>query len=161
MRRQHTSLKELLKQVLPAPARERVYSVELVHKRWAEVVGDELARRSEPEALSQGVLTVRVTDPVWGKMIYKLQDRIIPALNRALGSSLVRRINFTKRSRFERPPPEVERQEREPEAVEPPPLVVDAAAAIEEPELRELVLRSAAHYLNAQQREKLKRRRRK
>ena len=152
MRRQHASLKELLKQVLPAPARERIYSVELIHKRWADVVGVELARRSEPEALSQGVLTVRVIDPVWGKMIYKLQDRIIPALNRALGSSLVRRINFTKRSRFERPPPEVERQEREPEAVEPPPLVVDAAATIEEPELRQLVLRSAAHYFNAQQR---------
>ncbi len=154
-------MKELLKQVLPAPARERVYSVELVHKRWAEVVGLELARRSEPEALSQGVLTVRVTDPVWGKMIYKLQDRIIPALNRAVGSSLVRRINFTKRSRLEHPPPENDRQEREPEAVEAPPLVVEAAAAIEEPDLRQLVLRSAAQYLNAQQCEKLKRRRRK
>ena len=138
-----------------------MYSVELIYQRWAEVVGHELARRSEPEALSQGVLTVRVTDPVWGKMIYKLQDRIIPTLNRAVGSSLVRRINFTKRSRLERPPPENERQERPPEAVEPPPLVVEAAAAIEEPELRELVLRSAAHYLNAQQKEKLKRRRRK
>ena len=138
-----------------------MYSVELIYQRWAEVVGHELARRSEPEALSQGVLTVRVTDPVWGKMIYKLQDRIIPTLNRAVGSSLVRRINFTKRSRLERPPPENEPQERPPEAVEPPPLVVEAAAAIEEPELRELVLRSAAHYLNAQQKEKLKRRRRK
>ena len=155
------SLKELLKQVLPPGARERVYSVELIHKRWAEAVGDELARRSEPEALSQGVLTVRVIDPVWGKMIYKLQDRIIPALNRAVGSSLVRRINFTKRSRLERPPPEKDRQEREPEAPEPPPLVVAAAAAIEEPELRRLVLRSAAHYLNAQQRRKLESLRRK
>ena len=131
------SLKELLKQVLPAGARERVYSVELIQKRWAGVVGHELARRSEPEALSQGVLTVRVTDPVWGKMIYKLQDRIIPALNRAVGSSLVRRINFTKRSRLEHPPPENDRQEREPEAVEAPPLV--------------------ANYLNAQQRKKLRR----
>ena len=153
------SLKELLKQVLPAGARERVYSVELIHKRWAEVVGHELARRSEPEALSQGVLTVRVIDPVWGKMIYKLQDRIIPALNRAVGSSLVRRINFTKRSRLERPPPEIERQEpgAESEGVEPPPLVVEAAATIEEPDLRELVLRSAAHYLNAQERHRARR----
>ncbi len=126
--------------------------MELIQKRWAGVVGHELARRSEPEALSQGVLTVRVIDPVWGKMIYTLQDRIIPALNRAVGSSLVRRINFTKRSRLEHPPPDQERQEREPEAVEPPALVVAAAATIEEPDLRQLVLRSAAHYLNAQKR---------
>lgn len=148
------SLKEVLKHVLPAGARERVYSVELVSKRWAEVVGGELARRSEPEALSQGVLTVRVTDPVWGKMIYKLQDRIIPALNRAIGSSLVRRINFTKRSRLEGELArrhEVERRREPPESAVPPTEIVAAADGIDEPELRELVLRSAAHYLKARE----------
>jgi hypothetical protein len=158
VRRPHSSLKEVLKHVLPAGARERVYSVELISKRWAEVVGHELARRSEPEALSQGVLTVRVTDPVWGKMIYKLQDRIIPALNRAVGSSLVRRINFTKRSRLEHEvvgPPE---KMRDPEPVEPPASVVAAAAGIEEPELKEIVLRSAAHYLRARERKSQERR---
>lgn len=139
--------------MLPKGARDRIYSVELVHKRWAEVVGRELARRSEPEALSQGVLTIRVTDPVWGKMIYKLQDRIIPALNRAMGSSLVRRINFTKRSRLERAPVANETGRGEPEAVPPPASLVKAAESIREPELRDLVLRSAARYLDARARQ--------
>ncbi len=150
------SLKELLKQVLPAGARERVYSVELVHRRWADAVGHELARRSEPEALSEGVLTVRVTDPVWGKMIYKLQDRIIPALNRAMGSTLVRRINFTRRSRLERAPTEAAPKARERDNAVLPESLVAAASGIEDSELRELVLRSAGHYLGAQRSERAK-----
>lgn len=144
------SLKEVLKQVLPAGARERVYSVELVHRRWAEAVGHELARRSEPEALSEGVLTVRVTDPVWGKMIHELQDRIIPALNRAMGSTLVRRINFTRKSQLERAPQGAAQKARERDTAALPESLVAAASGIEDAELRELVLRSAAHYLGAQ-----------
>lgn len=142
----------MLKRALPAGARERVYSVDLIRRRWAEIVGHELARRSEPEALSEGVLTVRVTDAVWGQMIYKLQARIIPALNRTIGSSLVRRINFTKRSRLEGPTAERARPVRDTEPPPPPPLVAEAAKSIEEPELRELVLRSAANYLHARER---------
>jgi hypothetical protein len=145
-------LKEVLQRVLPAGARERVFSVELIKKRWAEAVGAELARRSEPETLSQGVLTVRVIDPVWGKMIYKLQGRIIPKLNRALGSTLVRRINFTKRSRLEGVTSRAHEPVEDREPPEPPPGIVEAAGGIEEPELKELVLRSAANYLRARER---------
>lgn len=154
MRSREVSIKELLKQVLPAGARERVYSVELVHRRWAEAVGHELARRSEPEALSEGVLTVRVTDVVWGKMIYKLQDRIIPALNRAMGSTLVRRINFTRKSRLVRAPTGPAAKARERESAALPETLIKAASGIDDPELRELVLRSASHYLGAQERER-------
>lgn len=149
MRQRQVPIKDLLKQVLPAGARERVYSVELVHRRWAEAVGHELALRSEPEALCEGVLTVRVTDPVWGKMIYKLQDRIIPALNRAMGSSLVRRINFTRKSRLERAPKEASGKARERDDAVVPESLVEAASGIEDAELRGLVLRSAANYLAA------------
>lgn len=150
MPRRHTPLNEVLQRVLPKGAQERVYSIELIHRRWAEAVGEELARRSEPEALSQGVLTVRVTDPVWGRMIYKLQDRIVPALNRTVGRTLVRRINFTRRSRFERGPKKRQPRAHEREDVAPPPAIAEAASTIDEPELRELVLRTATHYLKVQ-----------
>ena len=152
MRRKHASLKDVLRNVLPAGVKERVYSVELIRKRWAEVVGHELARRSEPEALSEGVLTVRVLDPVWGKMIYRLQDRIIPALNRAVGTSLVRLINFTRRSQLRSSATPEERVEPAPETTRAPAeRLVEAAKSIEDDELRELVLRSATHYLGARE----------
>ncbi len=140
----------MLRRVLPPGARKRVYSVDLVAKYWTDVVGFELARRAEPEALSQGVLTVRVTDATWGKMIHRLQDRIAPELNRAIGMKLVHRINFTKRSRLERPPPVEEKKmsDVEPEA---PPGIVEASKAIADPELRTLVVRSAARYSRARE----------
>lgn len=115
------------------------------------MVGEELARRSEPELLTGGVLTVRVTDPAWGRMILKLSGRIVPALNRAVGMNLVRRINFQTRSEFKKERPAAPAR---PKAVlEPPPESVSrAAASISDPELRAIVERSAASYLRARER---------
>ena len=141
----------MLRRVLPPKARERIYSVELVAKHWADVVGFELARRAEPEALSQGVLTVRVTDATWGKMIYRLQDRIVPELNRAIGMKLVHRINFTKRGRLERPPPVDDKKKKSDVEPEAPPRIVAASEAIADPELRTLVVKSAARYAKARE----------
>ncbi len=151
MRREHASLKDVLRHALPKVAKERVYSVELVSRRWVEVVGLELARRSEPEALSEGVLTVRVIDVVWGKMIYSLQNRIVPKLNRALGTTLVRRINFTKRSRLHGLPETAVEEVGERARLVPPAELNALASGIEDPNLRELVLQSAARYLKAKQ----------
>lgn len=132
--------------------------MDLIARRWRDAVGTELARRSEPEALKDGVLTVRVTDAVWGKSIYKLQHEIVPAVNAVLGGRLVRRINFTKKSRLQRPAPTETPEASLRDNAEPPPSVVRAAANIEDDELRSMVLASAARYLAAKDRRKRKRR---
>ncbi|MGH9319939.1 MAG: DUF721 domain-containing protein [Vicinamibacteria bacterium] len=149
MRRDRALLADILKRALPAEVQRRIYSLPLIERRWAAVVGEGLARRSEPEALAEGVLSVRVTDPAWGRMLLKLQGRIIPALNRAVGMNLVRRINFVRRDSLSRPdsdtfsPPE-------PAPLGPPPeSVMKASEAVSDPELRALVRRSASLYLRA------------
>ena len=129
-----------------------MYSLPLVEKRWAEVVGQEIARRSEPEALENGVLTVRVTDPAWGKMISRLQARIVPALNRAVGKGLVRRINFIRRERLLKPvAEEAPRAEASVAPGPPPESVMRASDGISDEELRETVRKSAALYLRARE----------
>jgi len=138
-----------LKRALPQEARRRIYSIKLVERRWGSVVGDEIARRSEPEALVDGVLTVRVTDPVWGKTIVRLSSRIVPELNRAVGMKLVKRINFTRRERLENEAANTPARRPRPPAPAPEG-VVQAASTIEDPELRALVTTSAARYLQAQ-----------
>ena len=152
MRRDHVLLKDILRHALPKVAKEHVYSVALVTRRWRDVVGQELARRSEPEALSEGVLTVRVIDVVWGQMIYRLQNRIVPKLNRAIGMTLVRRINFTKRSRLHGLPQTEVKEVGERTPLVPPAELSALASGIEDPDLRELVLQSAARYLKAKER---------
>jgi hypothetical protein len=154
MGRDGAVLSEILDRALPPAARQRIFSVGLVEKHWADVVGGEIARRSEPESLENGVLTVRVLDPAWGKMLLKLQGRIVPALNRAIGQGLVRRINFVKREKLQNPAPEV-RVASEPAPLGPPPeRIIAASEAIEDDELRAAVRKSAALYLRAREKRK-------
>ncbi len=149
MRSDRAVLSALLERALPPEARRRIYSVALVEKRWASVVGEEIARRSEPEALEGGVLTVRVTDPAWGKMILTLQGKIIPALNRAVGVGLVRRINFIKRDKLQQPASNAPKSERAAPLGPAPESVLRASEGISDEELREAVRKSAALYLRA------------
>ena len=151
MRSDRGVLAELLERALPPSARRRIYSVALVEKRWASVVGPEIARRSEPETLENGVLTVRVMDPAWGKMILKLQGRIVPALNRALGKGLVRRINFTKRDKLQNPAPIAPAPEKSVALGPPPESVIRASEGISDEELRAAVRKSASLYLRARE----------
>jgi hypothetical protein len=125
--------------------------VALVEKRWASVVGPEIARRAEPETLENGVLTVRVTDPAWGKMILKLQGRIVPALNRAVGKGLVRRINFTKRDKLQNPVSFAPAPEISVALGPPPESVIRASEGISDEELRAAVRKSASLYLRARE----------
>ncbi len=151
MRRERAVLAEILERALPPEARRRIFSVALVEKQWASVVGREIALRSEPEALEGGVLTVRVIDAAWGKMISKLQGRIVPALNRAAGKGLVRRINFVKRDKLEKPAPPAAAEEKSVSLEPPPDAVMEASERISDEELRAAVRRSAAMYLRARE----------
>jgi hypothetical protein len=156
VRRDRAVLAELLERALPAEARRRVYSVALVEKQWASVVGKEIARRSEPESLEGGVLTVRVTDPAWGRMILKLQGRIVTALNRAVGTGLVRRINFVRRDSLREPESVTQAPERTVALGPPPESVMRASEGISDEELRAAVRRSASLYLRAREDRKRK-----
>ncbi len=151
MRADRVVLADLLERALPPSVRRRVYSLALVDKRWAGVVGLEIARRSEPEALENGVLTVRVTDPAWGKMILKLQSQIVPALNRAVGKGLVSRINFIRREKLQNSVPEAPAAEATVALGPPPESVMRASDGISDDELRAAVRKSASLYLRARE----------
>ena len=125
--------------------------MDLVGKHWASVVGDEIARRAEPDTLEGGVLTVRVTDPAWGQMVVKLQGRIVPALNRALGSGLVRRINFVKREKLSSTAASAPIPERSVAPGPPPESVMRASEAISDEDLRAAVRKSASLYLRGRE----------
>jgi hypothetical protein len=144
-------LADLLERALPPSVRGRVYSLALVEKRWASAVGQEIARRSEPEALENGVLTIRVTDPAWGKMIQKLQKQIVPALNRAVGKGLVSRINFIRRDKLQNPLSEVPAAEATVALGPPPESVMRASDGISDDDLRAAVRKSASLYLRARE----------
>lgn len=57
---------------------------------WDEVVGPQIARRARPIRIREGVLEVRVDQPVWMQQLQLLKPRILARLNQALGKELLR-----------------------------------------------------------------------
>lgn len=140
---------ELLRTALPAQALEKIFSIDLIRRKWGEAVGSELARRSEPATFEAGLLTVRVEDAAWGRVIVRLKSEVIDRLNRALGQPLVRRLRFVNDGVALTPSAPVPAAKAPVGEAEPPASLLKAAASIREPELREVVLRAGARYLAA------------
>jgi hypothetical protein len=143
-----------LKAVLPPARRKRIFSLGLVRVKWADLVGGELAIRSEPASLGDRLLTVRVSDAAWGRMILKLQKEIVSRVNRAVEPDLVRRIQFIRDGKApwestDRPFVSKEEMSQRVEA-KPSALIVEAARAVEDPELRSQLIQTAARYLAVQ-----------
>jgi predicted nucleic acid-binding Zn ribbon protein len=67
----------------------------IIHRVWPEVVGEEVARRSQPGPLKHGRLQVTVVDAVWLQQLTMLKPTILASLESHLGSRLVRDIFFS------------------------------------------------------------------
>lgn len=67
----------------------------IIHRVWPEVVGVEVARRSQPGPIKHGRLQVTVVDAVWLQQLTMLKPRILAGLESHLGSRLVGDIFFT------------------------------------------------------------------
>ncbi|MFQ5847058.1 MAG: DUF721 domain-containing protein [Candidatus Methylomirabilales bacterium] len=66
----------------------------VVHRVWAEVVGEEVARRSQPGLLKNGRLQVTVGDAVWLQQLTMLKPAILAGLESHVGSRVVQDIFF-------------------------------------------------------------------
>jgi predicted nucleic acid-binding Zn ribbon protein len=61
---------------------------------WVHIVGQELARNSEPANLVDKALEIRVSSPVWAKQLRTLQNLLIRSINRFWGVRLVETIRL-------------------------------------------------------------------
>ena len=61
---------------------------------WAEVVGEQVAGRSQAVRFDDGTLYVEVTNSAWVQELSFLRPRIVRQINQALGRDVVRTIHF-------------------------------------------------------------------
>jgi hypothetical protein len=61
-------------------------------RAWPELVGERLAKATQPVSLEGGVLTVRATDGPWGSQARSLAEEIRRRADDALGGDAVRNI---------------------------------------------------------------------
>jgi len=67
---------------------------------WEQVVGGQIARHARPLRLREGVLEVRVDQPIWMQQLQLMAPQILAKLNRTLGEELIRSI-FWRRGKLE------------------------------------------------------------
>lgn len=77
----------------PRPGLGDPLSTGAVWERWAEIVGDEVARHAEPTSLRDGTLKIRTESPVWATEIGYLGSEIKTRINSALGRELVTEVS--------------------------------------------------------------------
>jgi predicted nucleic acid-binding Zn ribbon protein len=63
-----------------------------VQRAWPQAAGEAFARAAEPVAERDGVITVACLSAVWAQELDLLSERVVEALNEAIGRPAVRRL---------------------------------------------------------------------
>lgn len=134
-------VKGLRDQLFPPGSRQ---ALELLRAAWPLAVGPELARRTELLAIEGRTLRVRVPDAHWRRILHRMQGQILSRLRAVAGKATPSALGMSEGS-VAVPPPEP--PPPAPKLIPAPAAVVEAAAAIPDPELRAAFLSSAALYL--------------
>lgn len=68
-----------------------------VFSRWDELVGDQLAARTEPRGLRDGRLVVAVADPAWASQVRYLVPDLLARLDEAVGAGRITDVDVVVR----------------------------------------------------------------
>lgn len=85
---------EALQRFLDLVGEEEDRVLVFLKELWPRIVGSDLARHTSPEALSQGVLTVRVPSEVWKTQLLDVRSKMAGATNRYWNRTVVKEIQF-------------------------------------------------------------------
>jgi hypothetical protein len=103
---------------------------------WEEVVGPQIAGKTRPEALRNGVLVVSVTSSVWMQELSFMKQKILDRINQTLAPATIREIRFklgdiqqAGAGCYEEPLPQLTEEEQE--------IIAQHTASIEDQGLRE------------------------
>lgn len=83
------SIGEVVERLLEEGSFSKGMPIAALASRWPEIVGERLARATEPASLEGGVLVVRASDGPWGAQAGFLADAIRAKADEALGGGHV------------------------------------------------------------------------
>lgn len=113
----------------------------ITHQEWEQIVGLQLARRTQPEKIIKGVLSVVVASSAWAQELSLLSATILDRL-RARGRKVEQlRFKVGKPTIPKAPEPPVSRVAKRPL----PPGLLRALQQVDDPELRRAIAEAAAY----------------
>jgi hypothetical protein len=129
------------------------HTVALLRAAWPAAVGPELARRTEVLALDGRTLRVRVPDKRWMSVLHRMRRDILDRLRRTAGSLAPTGLGFHEGAPTTEPERTAPVTHPDAEEAPAPAALREAAAVIEDDELRERFMATAARYLQRQSQE--------
>lgn len=88
------SIKQVLGSFLRKAGLEERYEENLAIAFWDGAVGKEIARHTEPQKVSQGIVFVKVDTDVWRSELVYFKNEIIQRLNKKIGKKIIQEIKF-------------------------------------------------------------------
>lgn len=88
------SLGEVARQVAEPLLERPTARAALVFRHWDRAVGEQMARHTEPGRLAEGVLTVRVSSPVWAHQLSFLKPELLERLHTLVPEAGIRDLRF-------------------------------------------------------------------
>ena len=61
---------------------------------WPDIVGQQVAKNTDPVSIEFGVLTVKSTSPVWRQELQLQKENIIQSINNKLNKNIIKDIRF-------------------------------------------------------------------
>lgn len=121
------------------------HTLALLRAAWPAAVGPDIARRTEVVALDRGILRIKVPDAGWQRSLLRMRGDILARLRSVAGGAAPRGLGFVTGPVAHAP------QAAPAPTVAPPapapPAVSEAAAGIDDPEIRARFEAAAARYL--------------
>lgn len=110
---------------------------------WRRLLGDRIARRTEPGPLSGGILTIYVASAPWAQELSLLSSELLERLTPL--KLKIGAVRFRVRQQIQGPAPQPKRR---PAARAPlPPQLEAKVASVEDPELRQIIADAAELWL--------------
>jgi predicted nucleic acid-binding Zn ribbon protein len=61
---------------------------------WSEIVGEKVAKHTEPDRVEHGIMIIKVSSPTWRQELYFQKTEIIKKINNKIGRNVIRDIRF-------------------------------------------------------------------
>ncbi len=88
------SLKSALGVFLRKTGLEKAVAQSTAINSWSEIVGETIAKNADPTEVKHGILTVKVSTPVWRQELQLQKKEILRKLNKKIGKNAIKGIRF-------------------------------------------------------------------
>ncbi len=102
------SIRSILEKTLSALEIDILLKGYSIFAAWKEIVGESVARQTQPRAIRNQILFLDVSHPTWMQQLQFLKPTLLEKINQHLGEPLIQEIRF-KLGKIPASPPESQR----------------------------------------------------